>query len=124
MALSLSLSLSLLLSLTLLQPSKASAQYSVLCRRKGGTQHTVPEDQNHPMINLRYQSLGTKLVPTHRSRRVPITNKPGTVLTKHLAWLGWLLPPGWEGSCYTHMLEGILRSTLTYQTRLPIKAIR
>ena len=63
--LSLSLSPSLSLSLSVSHLT-ATEQKPVLCRRESGFQLTVPKNQYHQMIKVRYQSLGTKLVSTHK----------------------------------------------------------
>ena len=77
------------LSLSLLwQASKASAQNSVHCSRASGSQHTVHKSQYHQMIKVRYQSLGTKLVSTHKLGGFLLYPQAGRVPTKHLARLG------------------------------------
>ena len=73
---------------TLWQPSKASAQNSVLCSRESGSQHTVPKNQYHQRIRVRYQCLGTKLVSTHKLGGFLSYPQAGRVPTKHLARLG------------------------------------
>ena len=75
---SLSLSLLLSLSVSLLgQPRKASAQNSVQCSRESGSQHTVPKNQYHQMIKVRYQCLAHRYTP-QVTQRWPRGSEPAS----------------------------------------------